>query len=487
MSEVRLLDLLDLPLFGFLSQQGVAFFLLLLFQGVDHAVDGLQAVGLRHHRQQQQRVLQMDGVRIGHELVEHLRAQGQRLVVGPFLIQESDGLAVTALGIVIAFHVPVEVTQCQQQHTLLNTVSHRLLVTFLIGGYRLHGVALRQIHVADGVIHLIQILLVIIVARHPSQFAELLLAALWHHLCLGDAGIKLQLVGRVVPDHVLIGLVGFLAVPQQGLDLSHQIPLPGALHATPFMTDHLPQIRHRLLIVALGDIIVRIGVIPVLHRPEIHRVAAHVSDHVLSVVQPAQLRIALGEPCSGESVLQGLGVVESGHIGEGGSGLLEGTLLELRLTQQQPRSPEEGVILPAPQPLTILGGLSAVFVPLRLHLDAMLADGLLALLDGTVVEALADLATLPFAHRVEGQHLREVVLMAFLLLQVTLDEGLRTVEIGVIARIKRVPSARADGVFLGRTADGGCCEDCDQCYVPSPVHVPPWSSASLRFFSSIRQ
>ena len=223
---------------------------------------------------------------------------------------------------------------------------------------------------------------------------------------------------------MLIGVVGFLTMTQLRLDLAHQIPLPGALHVSPFMSDHLPEIGHRLLVVTLGDIVVRIGIVPVLHRPEVHRVTTHVTDHVLGVVEPPQFRVALGEPRSGKPVLHRLGVVEPCHIGEGGGGLLEGPLLELRLTQQQPCSPEEGVILPAPQPLTVLGGLPSVFVPLRFHLDTVSADGLLAFLDGTVVQALADLATLPLAHRVEGQHLREVVLMTFLLLQVTLDEGL---------------------------------------------------------------
>ena len=51
----------------------------------------------------------MDGIGIGHQLVEHLRALCQCLVVRPFLIQQADGLAITALGIVIAFLVPVEV------------------------------------------------------------------------------------------------------------------------------------------------------------------------------------------------------------------------------------------------------------------------------------------------------------------------------------------------------------------------------------------
>ena len=106
MSEV---GLLCLSLLYFLSQQGVALFLLFLLQGIDHTVDGSHAVCLRHHRQQQERVLQMDSVGIGHEFVEHLRALCQCLVVRPLLVQQTDGLAITALGIVIAFLVPVEV------------------------------------------------------------------------------------------------------------------------------------------------------------------------------------------------------------------------------------------------------------------------------------------------------------------------------------------------------------------------------------------
>ena len=52
----------------------------------------------------------MDGIGIGHQFVEHLRALRQCLVVGMLLIQQSDGLAVTALGVVITFLLPVEVT-----------------------------------------------------------------------------------------------------------------------------------------------------------------------------------------------------------------------------------------------------------------------------------------------------------------------------------------------------------------------------------------
>ena len=54
----------------------------------------------------------------------------------------------------------------------------------------------------------------------------------------------------------------------------------------------------------------------------------------------------------------------------------------------------------------------------------MSADGFFAFLDGSVVQTLTNLPALTFGHRVERQHLREVVLMPFLLLEVSLDEGL---------------------------------------------------------------
>ena len=303
-------------------------------------------------------------------------------------------------------------------------MSHGFLVALFVGGNRLHGVSFREIHIADGVIHLIQIFLIIIIACHSSQLTELLLTALGHHLSLGDAGIKLHLIGGMVPDHVLIGIVGFLTMSELCLYLSHQIPFSGTLHTALLMSDHLPQIGHGLLVVALGDVVVGIGVVPVLHGPEVHRVTAHITDHVFCIIHPSQFRIALGKPGSGQSVLHRLCVVEPCHIGEGGGGFLEGPLLELRLTQQQPGSPEEGVILPAPQPLTVFGGLPAVFVPFWFGLDTVSADGLFAFLDGTVVLTLTDLSALTLGHRVEGQHLREVVLMAFLFLKVSLYEGL---------------------------------------------------------------
>ena len=214
------------------------------------------------------------------------------------------------------------------------------------------------------------------------------------------------------------------------------------------MLDHLLQVGHRLLVVAHVDIVVCVGVVPVFHGAEVHRVAAHVADHVLGVVEPVQFRVAFRQPGLRQSALHGLGLIEAHHIREGGGGLVEGTFLELGLAQHHPRSPDEGVVLFPPEPLAVAGRLPLVALPFRLALDAVQADGLLALLYGTVVLALAYLAALLVAHHVEGEHLREVVLVALLLLQIAVDEGLRTVVVDVIAGRQRVIQTVRGGVLL---------------------------------------
>ena len=62
----------------------------------------------------------------------------------------------------------------------------------------------------------------------------------------------------------------------------------------------------------------------------------------------------------------------------------------------------------------------------------MLLDGFLGLLDGTVEVALAQVAALLVAYGVQRNQLGVVVLVALLLLQISVDEGLRTVEVGVV-------------------------------------------------------
>ena len=132
-------------------------------------------------------------------------------------------------------------------------------------------------------------------------------------------------------------------------------------------------------------------------------VALHVADDVFGIISPVELGIALGQPGAGNAVDGWLRLIEARHIVEGGSSLVEGAFLELRLSEHEPCFPDEGVILAAREPLAVFVGLAPAFVPLGLGLDAVLLDGLLHLLDGAVVVASAQLAALLVADGIERQ------------------------------------------------------------------------------------
>ena len=114
----------------------------------------------------------MYGVGIWHQLVEHLRAMGQFLVVLTFLVQQSDGLSVTSLGIVILLHLPIDVAQLEQEHALLNARPCGFGSTALVCADGFSRIVLRQIYVADGIIYLVQIFLVLVRSRHSLQSAH---------------------------------------------------------------------------------------------------------------------------------------------------------------------------------------------------------------------------------------------------------------------------------------------------------------------------
>ena len=223
----------------------VGLFLLFLLQGVDNAVDSRQTVFLRHLCQLLQRVLQVDGLGVWHQLVEHLRATCQFLVVGTVLVEQSDGLAVAALGVGIALHIPVQTAKTQQQHAFLNARTGSFRGTILVGADGVRRVLLQQVYIAHSVVHLVEVVLVVVVAGHAFQPANHTPAVVRsHHLCLGNAGVELQLVGRILADNVPVGFIGLLAVAEPCLYLSHQEPFAGFLHAAPFMLDDLIQIGY---------------------------------------------------------------------------------------------------------------------------------------------------------------------------------------------------------------------------------------------------
>ena len=156
-----LLQLL-LQLLGFSIKLGLAFLFFFLFQGFYDTVDGCQPVSLRHHRQLQQGVLQMDGLRKRHQFVEHLRSVRQLFIIVSLLVEQSYGLTIATMGIAEALHFPVQVAKRQQQDTLLDTVPGRFLVAFLISTDGLQCVLHVQVDIADGVIDLVKIFLVVV-------------------------------------------------------------------------------------------------------------------------------------------------------------------------------------------------------------------------------------------------------------------------------------------------------------------------------------
>jgi hypothetical protein len=81
-------------------------------------------------------------------------------------------------------------------------------------------------------------------------------------------------------------------------------------------------------------------------------------------------------------------------------------------------------------------------------------DGLLGFLDGPVVLTFTDLTAVLVADGIEGQQLGIVVLVALLLLQVTVDEGLLTIEISVVSCVECMPPTRLRIVLLSRTGQG---------------------------------
>ena len=386
-----------------------ALLLLLLLQRLDGAVDGCVAFALAHLGERLQRVLQVYGVGVWYEVVQNLRALRKLLVVLALLVEHTDSLTVAALRVGVALLVPVDVAQLQQQHALLYARACSLSRSALVGVDSLRGVVLRQIDVADGVVYLVEIVLVLVRACHALQSANHLLRLTGrHHLRHGDARVELQFVRRVELHHVLA---------QCRLHLSHEKPFAGALLASHLVLYHVTQVGNSFLVFASVHVVVGVGVVPLLACRPVNGVTLHVAYHVLGVVEPSLLDVALGEPCSRLGVDGGLCLVETSHVVERSRRLVERALVELRTHQEHPCLPEERVVLAAREPLQVFRRLLALLRPLRSALYAVQLDGLLTLLDGAVVVRLAYLSAALVAHGVERNDLGEVVFVALLFLQ----------------------------------------------------------------------
>ena len=333
-----------------------------------------------------------------------------------------------------------------------------------------------QIDVADGIVHLVKIFGIVIVGGHTLQLTYHLLAVvLSQHFGLGYAGVKLQLVRRTAAYHTGKSLVSLLLMAHQVLYLSHQVPLAGTLGFTAFVLDGLAQIGHGLGVIGHADVIVGVGVIPILNGTEIHRVATHVTNHVLGIVSPAQHSVAFGQPRTGQSAAGRIAQVQACHVREGSGSLFKLSHLELCLTKHQPCFPQKRVLL-AP-----------------FHLNGVALDGFLHLLNRSLVMRFAYVATQFVANGVKRQQFGKVILVALLFLQISIQKGHVTVIIGVIAGVEGVPEPALGGVFVLRKAHG-CHQRDNQHHAhisPIPSHYSlftnHYSLILFCFFSSSRQ
>ena len=218
------------------------------------------------------------------------------------------------------------------------------------------------------------------------------------------------------------------------------------------MLNHLAQVGDGFLVVARMDIVVGIGIVPLLHGAPVDGVALHVAYYVFGVVYPVLLDVTFGEPGAGLGVYGGLRLVETTHVGEGGGGLVEGAFVELRTAHEHPCLPKEGVIFLSTEPFDVALGLLAALRPFGTFLDAMALDGFLGFLNGGVELTLAQLHAALVAYGVERDDFGEVVFIPLLLGKRTVNICLGTVEISVVTGIESMPPTALGGVFLRRTS-----------------------------------
>ena len=326
-------------------------------------------------------------------------------------------------------------------------------IALFVGGNGLQRVLLVHVYIADGIIHLVKVVLVVVGCRHAFQSSDHLLGlSAGHHLGHGNAGIELQFVRWVQSDDMLVGLICLFLVPQGGFHLSHQKPLAGFLLAAHLMANHLAQIGDGLFIALGVDVIVGIGIIPFFLRTPVHRVAAHLGDDVFGIIHPVLLDVAFGQPRSCPAVDGRLCGIHAAHVGKGGGGLVECALHELRASHEHPCFPQERVVFLAVEPFHVTLSLLPVFRPFGSPLDAVQFDGLLAFFYCHIVFGLAQFLAGFVAHRIEGNHLGEIVLVARLFFQRAVNISQRTIIIGIILRIERMPPAALRSILFCRAS-----------------------------------
>ena len=202
-------------------------FRLLLFfflQFVNNFLNHLFSLVERHFRKAQQRILKRHISGIHSEFVEHIAPLFQFAIVGIGFINQRNGLRIARLSQVVFMLIEIDSAQCQLANRLIDAISRALFTGKDIILDSARRVVDTHIEVADGIVHLVEVFLIAVVARHVLQRAHFRFnVSALKHCALLDACIEFGAIGRAaVTAGALKCLVSQLLFARRLIELSQQ-------------------------------------------------------------------------------------------------------------------------------------------------------------------------------------------------------------------------------------------------------------------------
>ena len=326
---------------------------------------------------------------IYRQLIKHVAALFEHIVVGIVLVNQRNGLGIAGLCLVILAQVEVEAAQRQLADGLVHTVACALLGGELVILDGVGRVAVSEVQVADGIVNLVQIILVAVITGHAFQCLDLAgdIGALIHGALL-DARVELGSVrGAVAAASLFECQVGVMLISDFLIELSqqethaHLLVTLEALHGSGQVGDGFLGLLRNDIVVGKG----RIGQCSYFFVGDLVKV--DMREHIICLGGPTQRAIA-----QGLAHLTFLHQVffpseVTGDVAEGRGGIQEIALHVLCLGQHVPGVVKIGIVLVAGEPFLILGVAVLAALALGLLLDGVQGDGLFHLLDGAVKTA----------------------------------------------------------------------------------------------------
>ena len=216
---------------GLFLGQGLSL-LFLLDHLLDDLVDHGQSFRLRHLGESLQTVLQVNGLDMHHQLVEHGGELRYPRIFLIFLRHAGQGVAEAGLGADIVALRKVDIAKAQGTDRLVQPVLRALLDTELVLFDGVRRILTGHIEIAQGIIDLVEIILVLRAARHTLQHLDHLIEiAAGEYLRLPDPRGELQLVRRVGTGHSAKGLVSQRVLSLVSVDLPQKVTHPCPLTA----------------------------------------------------------------------------------------------------------------------------------------------------------------------------------------------------------------------------------------------------------------